>query len=86
MQGAFPRFHPIRTGEVEGLMTRRASGENISDVLGTETRFNLPGTASDANWSQRLDKSLSSFLADPATAPKFAFLREEIEKSGRAPK
>jgi 4-alpha-glucanotransferase len=58
----------------------------MSDVLGTETRFNQPGTASDANWSQRLDKSLSAFLADPATAPKFAFLRDEIEKTGRAPK
>jgi 4-alpha-glucanotransferase len=58
----------------------------MSDVLGTETRFNLPGTASDANWSQRLDRSLSAFVADPAIAPKFAFLREEIVKSGRAPK
>jgi 4-alpha-glucanotransferase len=58
----------------------------ISDVLGTGTRFNLPGTANDGNWSQRLEKPLKALVSDPANAPKFAFLREEIVKSGRAPK
>jgi 4-alpha-glucanotransferase len=58
----------------------------ISDVLGTETRFNQPGTASDANCSQRLDKTLAAYAGDPASAVKFSFLRDELVKAGRAPR
>ena len=58
----------------------------ISDVLGLDVRFNLPGTANDENWSQRLDRPLSAFSDDPAFGPKFRFLSEEIVKTGRAPK
>jgi 4-alpha-glucanotransferase len=33
----------------------------ITDLLGTSERFNMPGTASDSNWSRRLDHTLSEF-------------------------
>ena len=57
----------------------------ISDVLGLEVRFNQPGTSSDDNWSQRLEKPLSVYGQDPAAATKFRFLHDELVKSGRAP-
>ena len=55
----------------------------ISDILGVDVRFNQPGTATDDNWSQRLEKPLSAYISDPATAPKFSFLRETIVVTGR---
>jgi 4-alpha-glucanotransferase len=58
----------------------------IGDVLGMDMRFNLPGTATDENWSQRLDRPLSAFSDDPAFGAKLRFLSEEIVKSERAPK
>jgi 4-alpha-glucanotransferase len=58
----------------------------ISDVLGVDVRFNLPGTASDDNWSQRLDRPLHSYSEDPAMGPKLRFLRETIVQTGREPK
>jgi 4-alpha-glucanotransferase len=57
----------------------------ISDVLAVDVRFNQPGTANAGNWSQRLDKPLHVYGEDPAAAPKFRFLREEVVKSGRSP-
>ena len=58
----------------------------ISDVLGLDIRFNQPGTASDDNWSVRLDKPLSAYGEDPAFGVKFRFLAEEIAKTDRLPK
>jgi 4-alpha-glucanotransferase len=57
----------------------------ISDILGVDWRFNAPGTATDDNWSQRLDRPLAAYLDDPAMAAKFRFLREQISETERAP-
>jgi 4-alpha-glucanotransferase len=57
----------------------------ISDVFGTDWRFNAPGTANDGNWSQRLDRPLAAYLKDPVIGPKLHFLSEEISKTQRAP-
>jgi 4-alpha-glucanotransferase len=58
----------------------------ISDVLGLTVRFNQPGTSSDDNWSQRLDRPLAAYADDPAFGPKLRFLRETLIETGRAPK
>ena len=57
----------------------------ISDILGVDWRFNAPGTATDDNWSQRLDRPLSAYLSDPVMGPKFKFLRDQVGKTNRAP-
>jgi 4-alpha-glucanotransferase len=57
----------------------------ITDIIGAELRFNAPGTATDDNWSQRLDRPLSAFVHDPVIAPKLAFLRDQVIKTNRAP-
>ncbi len=58
----------------------------ISDVLAVDVRFNQPGTASNDNWSQRLEKPLSAYNDDPAMGPKFHFLRDTIVQTEREPK
>lgn len=57
----------------------------ITDILGVDWRFNAPGTATDDNWSVRLDKPLAQYLKDPVFGPRFKFLAEEIAKTKRAP-
>jgi len=57
----------------------------ISDILGVDWRFNHPGTATDDNWSQRLDRPLSSYDRDAIIGPKLQFLRDEIVKNERVP-
>jgi len=58
----------------------------LVDVLGLELRFNHPGTATDDNWSQRLDRPLAAYAQDPIMGPKLKFLRAEVIKTKRAPK
>lgn len=57
----------------------------ISDIFGVDWRFNQPGTASDDNWSQRLDRPLSAYNQDPVIGPKLIYLREEVIKNNRSP-
>jgi 4-alpha-glucanotransferase len=57
----------------------------ISDILGVDWQFNKPGTATDGNWSQRLDRPLSAYLTDSVMGPKIRFLRDEIVNTKRAP-
>jgi 4-alpha-glucanotransferase len=57
----------------------------ISDVLGVDWQFNKPGTATDGNWSQRLDRPLAAYLDDPVMGPKIKFLSNEIVGTKRAP-
>jgi 4-alpha-glucanotransferase len=56
----------------------------ISDVFAIDMRFNQPGTATEDNWSIRLDRPLAEYVKDPAIGPKLKFLTAEVEKSGRA--
>ncbi|MBI4534405.1 MAG: 4-alpha-glucanotransferase [Candidatus Melainabacteria bacterium] len=55
----------------------------ITDILGSSQRFNEPGSASDANWSQRLDRPLSSYVLDPKFAQLIKSFTVLVEKSGR---
>jgi len=57
----------------------------ITDIFALDLRFNQPGTATDDNWSVRLDRPLAAYGQDPIIGPKLKFLVAEIEKSGRVP-
>jgi 4-alpha-glucanotransferase len=57
----------------------------ITDLIGVDWRFNAPGTATDDNWSVRLDKPLAEYLKDPVVGPRFQFLREQVGKTRRLP-
>ncbi len=57
----------------------------ISDIFGVDWRFNAPGTATDDNWSQRLDRPLAAYADDPVIGPKLRFLSEEIARTKRVP-
>ena len=58
----------------------------ISDVFALDIRFNQPGTATDDNWSVRLDRPLAAYAKDDTIGAKLKFLSAEVEKSGRSPK
>jgi 4-alpha-glucanotransferase len=57
----------------------------ISDILGVDWRFNQPGTATDDNWSQRLDRPLPEYAQDLVYGPKLRFLKDEIVRTQRTP-
>jgi 4-alpha-glucanotransferase len=57
----------------------------ITDLLGVDWRFNAPGTATDDNWSVRLDRPLPEYLKDPVIGPRFQFMRDQIAKTKRQP-
>lgn len=55
----------------------------ITDLLGTKQRFNLPGTSSCANWSERLEKSLDDYAHDRHYGEEFNYLRRLIDETRR---
>jgi len=55
----------------------------ITDVLGSEQRFNLPGTSSAANWSERLAKPLRELEADPLAGERISALSSLILETNR---
>jgi 4-alpha-glucanotransferase len=57
----------------------------ITDLIGTRQRFNLPGTSSASNWSQRLEKSLVEYAGDKQYAEKFNYLRQLVIQTKRQP-
>jgi len=57
----------------------------ITDLLGTKQRFNLPGTSSASNWSERLAKNLAEYVNDQQCAERFKYLRQLIIETKRQP-
>jgi 4-alpha-glucanotransferase len=55
----------------------------IQDLFAWNTRINLPGTISDANWSWRLPFDLETSLEDPRVCERMARIRVICEKTGR---
>lgn len=56
----------------------------ITDLLGRKDRFNVPGTAANSNWSRRLQKTVAGLNASPTIRKRMRFIRELLEKTGRA--
>ncbi len=55
----------------------------ISDLFGSSKRFNVPGSVSRANWSERLERSVNRWREDPEVVPLMEAVRVLITESGR---
>jgi 4-alpha-glucanotransferase len=56
----------------------------ITDLLARRDRFNVPGTATSANWSRRLEKTAAGLDASPTIRKRMRIIRELLETTGRA--
>ena len=56
----------------------------ITDLLARKDRFNVPGTATDSNWSRRLQLTVARLSASRSVKHRMKIVRSLIEKSGRA--
>jgi 4-alpha-glucanotransferase len=55
----------------------------ITDLLGGKDRFNIPGTATDANWTRRMRMSISRWRENRVVRQRMRLMRNLLEKSGR---
>ena len=55
----------------------------ITDLLAREERFNVPGTAADSNWSQRMHLTVETLAADPDCQRRAGALRAMLQAAGR---
>jgi 4-alpha-glucanotransferase len=56
----------------------------ITDLLARRDRFNVPGTASDGNWTRRLPKTIQEMAANHGIGVRMKLVRALIKESGRA--
>ena len=56
----------------------------ITDLLSREERFNVPGTAADSNWSQRMHLTVETLRDDPAHRERAGRFRAMLERTGRS--
>jgi 4-alpha-glucanotransferase len=56
----------------------------ITDLLGRKDRFNVPGTATDSNWTRRLHTSISKLGHSRKLKRQLELVREILRKTGRA--
>jgi 4-alpha-glucanotransferase len=57
----------------------------ITDIFGTEGRFNVPGAVSEGNWSYRLDKTVSELDEDPHLLHKTQMFAKLVKETNRLP-
>ena len=55
----------------------------ITDLLGREERFNVPGTSADSNWSRRMHLTVESLATDPENRRRSAEFRRILQEAGR---
>jgi 4-alpha-glucanotransferase len=55
----------------------------ITDLLGGEDRFNVPGTSAESNWSRRMQRTVDDLCANADPDCASARFRTLIEQSGR---
>lgn len=55
----------------------------VTDLLGRQDRFNVPGTTASSNWSRRLPKTVAGLEASPAIRKRMKTIRVLLEKTGR---
>ncbi len=55
----------------------------ITDLLGRKERFNVPGTAADSNWTQRLHTTVSKLGGGRFLRKQLDLIRDLIEQNGR---
>ena len=57
----------------------------ITDVFGTEGRFNVPGAVSEGNWSHRLDETVAGLDKNPQLLHKTEMFAKLVKESRRLP-
>ena len=57
----------------------------ITDIFGTEGRFNVPGAVSEGNWSYRLDKTVAELDKDPHLLHKTQLFAKLVKETHRLP-
>jgi 4-alpha-glucanotransferase len=57
----------------------------ITDVFGTEDRFNVPGAVSEGNWSYRLDKTVAELDQEPHLLHKTQMFARLVRETHRLP-
>jgi 4-alpha-glucanotransferase len=57
----------------------------ITDVFGSEARFNVPGAVNEGNWSSRLDKTVAELDRDPHLLAKTQMFSRLIKETHRLP-
>jgi 4-alpha-glucanotransferase len=55
----------------------------ITDLLARKYRFNIPGTAVSANWTRRMQRSISQLRSSPKERKRMQLIRKLLETSGR---
>jgi 4-alpha-glucanotransferase len=55
----------------------------ITDLLGRTDRFNVPGTAAESNWSQRMHKAVARLSTDRTVRRQMRVVRELLRETGR---
>jgi len=57
----------------------------ITDVFGTEARFNVPGAVSEGNWTYRLDKTVAELDKDSHLLHKTRMFARIVDETHRLP-
>jgi 4-alpha-glucanotransferase len=55
----------------------------ITDLLGGKDRFNVPGTATDANWTRRMRMNVSRWKENRIVRQRMRLMLNLLEKTGR---
>ncbi len=55
----------------------------ITDLLARDERFNVPGTAANSNWSQRMHLTVETLAADPGHRQRTRLIRAMLQDAGR---
>ncbi|MEA3187074.1 MAG: 4-alpha-glucanotransferase [Chthoniobacter sp.] len=55
----------------------------LTDLFGTEERFNVPGAVTESNWSTRLPQTVKQWRGDPALTKKMARVSEFLRETKR---
>lgn len=61
----------------------RLAAFTLTDLFGTEIRFNVPGIAADRNWSARLPMTVAELLGGEVWNEEADWLEEAVRASGR---
>ena len=85
-QAPIPNYEPIVR---EAILHRLLEAKSflaiimITDLLGIDIRFNVPGPVAETNWSERLPYTLHQLHNDPSLEPIRAFLKRAITATNR---
>lgn len=81
-----PYDEHIRHALLEALFTSNArfAAFMLTDLFSLEDRFNVPGIASDSNWSARLPMTVAEISQASPWQEEAAWLKKSVQRTGRA--